>query len=229
VKQVKIVIAIDSFKGSASSLALGEAARRGVIAIRPDADVAVFPIADGGEGTMTALAQGLGGTMVEVPTTDLLGQPMTARYLLTGDCAVIEAAEVVGIDKITPTPQTFQKASTEGLAALFLDAKRRDVREIVIALGGTGTSDGGLGLLRGLGATVRSLPDFDGINLAEATRFDGITITALADVTNPYAGPLGFAKVFAHGNQHYCDSVCLSQATTPPISPLGIWVVGATT
>ncbi|MDR2722765.1 MAG: glycerate kinase [Cellulomonadaceae bacterium] len=199
---MKIVVAIDSFKGSATSEQLGAAAQAGVLQAAPDAQVVVIPIADGGEGTLDALQAGLGGSIITVDTIDLLGRPIEAPYLLVNDgtgksTAIIEAAHVVGIDKITPSPQTIMEATTEGLAALFLDARDRGVSEIVLSLGGTGTSDGGLGLLYGLGARGKALPVFDGdLDLSGLASFDGITITALADVTNFYAGPDGFARFF---------------------------------
>ncbi|MDR0297197.1 MAG: glycerate kinase [Streptococcaceae bacterium] len=182
---MKLVVAIDSFKGSASSRELNEAVKAGILSVFPSADVVTFEIADGGEGTLCALQQGLGGEFVEVETVDLLERPVCARYLLAGELAIIEAAEVIGIDKITPSPETIVRATTVGLAKLFRDAKKRGATEIVLSLGGTGTSDGGLGLLSGLGGSLEALPEFADVKL-----------TGLADVNNSYAGPAGYAAVF---------------------------------
>ncbi|MFC4652799.1 glycerate kinase [Lactococcus nasutitermitis] len=183
---MKIVVAIDSYKGSASSSELNEAVKTGILSVAPDCEVKTFAIADGGEGTIAALENGLDGKRIAVATVDLLECPITAEYLmLPENIAVIEATSVVGIDKIIPNAQTIQEATTRGLAELFLDAQKRGAREIVLSLGGTGTSDGGLGILKGLGGSVEKLPLLKNINL-----------TALADVTNVYAGENGYAKVF---------------------------------
>lgn len=182
---MEFVVAIDSFKGSASSHDLNQAVKSGIEQVLPEAKVHTFAIADGGEGTISAVEAGIGGVQIKVSTVDLLGRPIVAEYLMAGDLAVIEAAKVVGIDKITPSEQTIQEASTFGLAQLFLDAKARGAHEILLSLGGTGTSDGGLGLLEGLGGSFEQLPDFSGVK-----------ITGLADVTAVYAGENGYAKVF---------------------------------
>lgn len=177
---MKIVVALDSFKGSASSHELNEAVKAGILSVLPFADVATFDIADGGEGTISALRQRLGGKWVAVETVDLLQRPMIAHYLLTEEFAVIEAADVVGIDKIVPSSTTIQQATTLGLAQVLLDAKKRGMREIIVGLGGTGTSDGGLGLLEGL----------------SGENFTHVRIIGLTDVQNVYAGEKGYAKVF---------------------------------
>ncbi|MCR8967723.1 glycerate kinase family protein [Streptococcus zalophi] len=182
---MKIVVAIDSFKGSASSRELNEEVKKAIVSILPDAEVTTFEIADGGEGTISAIKAGLGGVFVPVSTVDLMGNPITANYLITSNIAIIEVAEVVGIDKITPSKETFQQASTYGLASLFKDAMEKGVKEIILTLGGTGTSDGGIGLLEGLGGDIDHLPSLNKVK-----------ITALADVNNVYAGPEGYARVF---------------------------------
>ncbi|MDR0299825.1 MAG: glycerate kinase [Streptococcaceae bacterium] len=183
---MKIVIAIDSYKGSATSLELGLAAGKAVEEVLPDAEAKIFEIADGGEGTISTLQHELGGELISVETIDLLERPIEAKYLLLGELAVIESATVVGIDKIIPSPESIQKASSFGLAALIIDAISHQVREIYLTLGGTGSSDGGLGLLEGLGV---DLNDFS--NLPDLPK-----LTALADVTNPYAGEMGYAHFF---------------------------------
>lgn len=178
---MKVVVAIDSFKGSATSAELNQAVKTAVLSVFPKFNVETFEIADGGEGSVSALYSGLGGNFIDVETVDLMKRPMQASYLfLDHRLAVIEAAEVVGIDKIKPDEKTVQEATTFGLGALFLDAKKRGATEIVLSLGGSGTSDGGLGLLEAL----------------EGQDFSTIKITGLADVTNVYAGAEGYAKVF---------------------------------
>lgn len=177
---MKVIVAIDSFKGSASSEELNEAVKTGIFSANAEIKVETFEIADGGEGTISALKNGLDGELITVETVDLLQRHMVAKYLFVNKTAFIESAEVVGIDKIVPTVETIQKADTFGLGALFIDAKNRGASEIILSLGGTGTSDGGIGLLKAL----------------ETVDFTGIKLLALSDVINIYAGETGYAKVF---------------------------------
>ena len=100
---MKVVVAIDSFKGSATSAELNQAVKNGILAAFPKINVETFEIADGGEGSVSALQSGLGGNLINVKTVDLMQHPMRASYLLIDErLAVIEAAEVVGINKIKP-------------------------------------------------------------------------------------------------------------------------------
>lgn len=112
--------------------------------------VETFEISDGGEGTISALKNRLDGELITFETVDLLQRHMVAKYLFVNKTAIIESAEVIGIDKIVPTVEPIQKAGTFGLGALFIDAKNRGDREIILSLGGTGTSDGGIGRLKAL-------------------------------------------------------------------------------
>ncbi|EKF51631.1 glycerate kinase [Lactococcus garvieae] len=178
---MKIVVAIDSFKGSATSSELNQTVKSAIISSFPETNVETFEVADGGEGSISALKSKLGGSLIPVETVDLLERPLQASYLLVDHkLAFIEAAEVVGIDKIVPSEETIQHATTFGLGALFKDAKQRGATEIILSLGGSGTSDGGLGLLTAL----------------ENEDFSHLKITGLADVTNVYAGQEGYAKFF---------------------------------
>ncbi|MBF0700049.1 glycerate kinase [Streptococcus danieliae] len=180
---MKFLVAIDSFKGSATSVQLNQAAKAGILEALPDAEVVTVPIADGGEGTLEALAYALDGTWVEVETVDLIERPLRVSYFVSGQTAYIESARVVGIDKIDPSPETVERATSFGLAALFRDALNRGCQELVLTLGGSGTSDGGRGLLEGLGAQDRE-------------RLAQVRLRGLTDVTNSYAGPQGYAAVF---------------------------------
>ncbi|MDY4761581.1 glycerate kinase [Streptococcus thoraltensis] len=162
----------------------------------PELEIKMVGIADGGEGTLSAIHSNIGGSLISVETVDLMGQDIIAEYLLVKNTAYIEVVQVVGIDKIVPNRETFIKSSSFGLAKLMLDAKSRNVKRIVVALGGSGCSDGGLGLLRGLGADVKSLLDYDSIDLSNLEKFPSIEIVGMADVTNPFSGELGFSRFF---------------------------------
>lgn len=203
---MRLLVAIDSFKGSATSKELNEALLAGIHHQLITEKISV-PIADGGEGTLAALYESLGGAYISVEVTDLLGNMTEVDYLLTeiaGEkTAVIESAAVVGIDRIDPDETTIRKASTYGLGVLLKKIIAGGVTNIYLTLGGSGTSDGGLGLLAGLGAKgigdggENALYTFTDIQLGELPKlFQKVRLSALADVTNPYVGTRGFAKVF---------------------------------
>ena len=187
---MKIVVAIDSFKGSASSHELNACVKKAASQVLPSADVKTVAIADGGEGTISALRDGLGGEWRSVQTVDLLERPIEACYLRTGQRAFIESASVIGLDKIVPSSETFERATSYGLGALICDAVDQGCQEIYVTLGGSGTSDGGLGLLRSFG--------FDGASLDVSLPkgWEAVRLIGLTDVKNHYAGDNGFARVF---------------------------------
>ncbi|RMI74096.1 glycerate kinase [Streptococcus iniae] len=187
---MKIIIAIDSFKGAAPSKQLNLAAKEAVLEVLPNADVETFSIADGGEGTMEAMADKCQAKIEKVSTTDLMGRAIMAPYLKMGDRAFIESAKVIGIDKITPSQESFSQATSFGLGALCLDAIDKGCQELFIGLGGSGSSDGGRGFLESLSFDVTTC------QLTEPGILKKTKIHALADVTNPYAGSTGFAKIF---------------------------------
>ncbi|MBY5034333.1 glycerate kinase [Streptococcus gallolyticus] len=179
---MRVLVAIDSFKGSATSSELNQAVKEGLMAAVPDMQVDTVAIADGGEGTLESLYQALSGEFVTLEAPDLLGNPREVTYLLSENRAFIETASLLGIDKISPSPETFEQASSAGLANLVLDALGRGCQQIFLTLGGTGTSDGGRGFLEKLtGQTVL---------------FEQVELIGLTDVRNPYAGPDGYARIF---------------------------------
>ena len=187
---MKIVVAIDSFKGSASSRELNAAVAAVAQELLPEVALETFAISDGGEGTIDALRGRLGGKMRTVETVDLLGRSIAAPYLLVGHQAFIESASVVGLDKICPSSKTFEEASSYGLGALIRDAVGQGCEEIYVTLGGSGTSDGGLGLLESFGFDRKTFS----LNLPE--NWENVRLIGLTDVKNPYAGEKGFARVF---------------------------------
>lgn len=149
---MKVVIAMDSFKGSMSSLDAGNAAREGVLRAK-DAEVTVLPAADGGEGTTEALVEGLGGDYVEIRVTGPMGAPVAARYGIVrgGTTAVIEMAEAAGIMLVKREDLDPWRASTVGVGEMIRDAVRRGCREFILGIGGSATTEGGIGMLQALG------------------------------------------------------------------------------
>ena len=149
---MKVVIAIDSFKGSLSSLEAGEAVREGVLKADESAEVVIRPLADGGEGTVDALAIGLGGEMIEADVTGPLGERVKAKYcIVKGSTAVIEMAQAAGLPLVPAELRNPMNTTTYGVGELILDAIRRGCRSFIVGIGGSATNDGGTGMLSALG------------------------------------------------------------------------------
>lgn len=148
-----ITIAIDSFKGSMSSLEAGNAAKRGIINIVPKAQVFVRPLADGGEGTVDALVEGMGGTFRTIEVTGPLGNKVKAKYgiIQSDSTAVIEMAQAAGITLVPIEERNPLNTTTFGVGELIKDAISYGCRKFIIGIGGSATNDGGLGMLQALG------------------------------------------------------------------------------
>lgn len=179
-----------------------------------DADVVVKPLADGGEGTTEALVDGLGGTYVEVEVTGSMGTPVTARYgiLPDGKTAVLEMAQAAGITLVDRDALNPWKASTMGVGEMLLDAVSRGCREFIVGIGGSATTEGGIGMLQALGyafydaAGERLLPTMESLGRIE--RICGKQVADIwkechfqiaCDVTNPLCGENG--AVYVYGPQ----------------------------
>ena len=208
----RIIAAFDSFKGSLTSSEAGEAFRRGFMAERPDAEVEVFTIADGGEGMAEAISEGVGGEMVSRVVSDPLGRKIEARYALIneGATAVIAMSSASGLTLLKPEECNPLMASTFGTGELIVDALERGCREIIMGLGGSATNDCGVGMLRALGYrfydaageelcdTMSILERVESISTAERhPLLMGVKFTAAVDVDNPLYGPQGAAHIFA--------------------------------
>lgn len=208
---MKIVIAIDSFKGSLSAHQAALAVAEGVRMQTPDTDVVVLPISDGGEGAMEVVTEALGGEVKSVAAVDGLMRPVEARYgLLPGGKAVVELAEASGLGRLSFGERNPLETTSFGTGMLVLDALRSGAREVLITLGGSATNDGGMGLLSALG--FRFI-DKEGRVLrgcgGDLSRVEGIDeglveplvcdahFTVAVDVTSPMLGPSGAAQVFA--------------------------------
>ena len=162
---MKIVIAIDSFKGSLSSLEAGEAVREGVLKADGSAKVVIRPLADGGEGTVDALALGLGGEMIEAEVTGPLGESVKAKYcIVKGSTAVIEMAQAAGLPLVPAELRDPLFTTTYGVGELILDAIRRGCRSFIVGIGGSVTILPGVtigsNVTIGAGSVVtRDIPD----------------------------------------------------------------------
>lgn len=150
---MKVVVAMDSFKGSLGSYEAGLAVKEGIQRACRDADVVVKPLADGGEGTVKSLIEGLGGRCVTAEVTGPVGQRIAAKYgiLADGRTAVMEMAEAAGITLVKKEDLNPWKASTTGVGEMILDAACRGCRAFLIGIGGSATTEGGIGMLQALG------------------------------------------------------------------------------
>ncbi len=208
---MKAVVAIDSFKGSMSSMEAGMAARDGILAAKPDAEVVVSPLADGGEGTTDALVEGLGGTFVNVTVTGPMGTPVEAKYgiLPDGRTAVMEMAEAGGIILVDRHELDPWKASTTGVGEMIKDAIARGCREFIVGIGGSATTEGGIGMLQALGyrfydKDAELLPPlFESLGRIWRVESSGVIpelkdchFRIACDVTNPLCGEEGCVYIY---------------------------------
>ncbi|GII99252.1 glycerate kinase [Sediminihabitans luteus] len=211
VPALRVVVAPDSFKGSLDAAEVARCLAAGVRSVAPDAHVVELPVADGGEGTLDALAAGGGVRTVVVDTVDAIGRPATARLGLSADgtVAVVELAEASGLPAVSDVRLQPLHAGTRGTGDLARAALDAGVEEILVCLGGSASTDGGAGVLRALGARLLAddgtdVPD-GGEGLARVASLDlaGLHPRARAvrwrlavDVTNPLVGERGAAAVF---------------------------------
>ena len=189
---MKIVVAIDSFKGCLTSKEANQAAAKGMRDKYPDAEVVEVPVSDGGEGFMEAFHAAIGGRLVELTVRDPLMRPVSAQYLLHDKVAVIEIAQASGLTLLAPEERNPMVATSYGTGQLVADAVRNGVEHIIVGLGGSATSDAGIGMLRALIDSFKKHGEWDDIEELEHVR-----VTIASDVKNPLCGENGAAQVFA--------------------------------
>jgi glycerate kinase len=189
---MKVVIAIDSFKGCLSSVEANQAAAEGIRCAYPDAEIVQVPVSDGGEGFLEAFHAAIGGELIAVTVCDPLMREITARYLLHDELAVIEMAEASGLTLLTKEERDPMEATTYGTGQLVIDAVRRGARHIIVGLGGSATSDAGMGMLRAIVDAFATNDRWEDFEELKDVRF-----TIATDVKNPLCGENGAASVFA--------------------------------
>ena len=150
---MKVVVAIDSLKGSLSSLEAGSAISEGIHRALKDAEVIVRPLADGGEGTVEALALGMNGRIEKIKVTGPLGDPVEAAYGIIDEThtAIIEMSAAAGITLISEQERNPLDTTTYGVGEMIKDAIRKGCRHFIVGIGGSATNDGGIGMLQALG------------------------------------------------------------------------------
>ena len=208
---MKVTIAIDSLKGSLSSLEAGHAIEAGIKNVYPDAEVYVRPLADGGEGTVEALTIGMGGELETIIVTGPHGRPVSCQYgiIKETNTAIMEMATAAGITLVSGEERNPLKTTTYGVGEMILDAIRKGCRRFIVGIGGSATNDGGIGMLQALGydfldADGQAIPHCGaGLEFLTSISADH-AIPELAecsfkiacDVTNPLCGPMGASAIY---------------------------------
>lgn len=208
---MRIIIAPQSLKGSLTAYEAGQAIANGVRAVLPAASIDIVPIADGGEGTVQALVDATGGTLLPRTVTGPLDEPVTALFGLLGDgtTAVIEMASCAGLPLVPPDKRNPRITTTYGVGELILAALDHGCRHFIIGIGGSATNDGGAGMAQALGAQLlnnegqqiarggAALATLAHISTAQLDpRIHESTVDVACDVNNPLCGPTGASAVY---------------------------------
>lgn len=220
---MKIVIAMDSFKGSLSSTDAGKAAATGILRAFPAAEITVFPVADGGEGTVDALVSGLNSSYRTVTVSDPLGRSIKAQYgILPKRTAVIEMAAASGLPLLSESERNPMMTTTYGFGEMIADAVHQGCRSFILGIGGSATNDCGIGCLQALGFGFYDKNGkpvsygAKGLSEIHSITFDRMMpelwdcqFHVACDVTNPLCGENGCSKVFAP--QKGADSIMVEE------------------
>ena len=241
---MKIIVAPDSFKGSMTSFTAGEQISKAAKEIFEKAQIVSLPMADGGEGSLDAALFALGGKTVAVTVKGPLGDPVSARYILSSHTAFIEMAQASGLTLIPHNDSNALDASSYGTGQLIMDALERGATNIFIAVGGSASTDGGTGALTAMGV---HFIDRDGYAVnpcgRELSRIEHIDtkdlqlpkadFTVLCDVDNPLCGPDGAVMTYSaqkgvsendmfdleQGMKHYQDIIMSDMKTDLDMLP----------
>lgn len=221
---MNITIAIDSFKGSLSSMEAGQAVAEGIRRVMPSAGIRIRPLADGGEGTTEALTAGLGGELKSLTVTGPLGRPVTASYGLIRErkMAVLEMASAAGLTLISQEERNPLEATTYGVGEMIRDAIGEGCRHFLVGIGGSATNDGGTGMLSALGFQfldsegqpiplgAKGLENLARISTENARpELSQCSFHIACDVTNPLCGENGCSAVY--GPQKGADPEMIRQ------------------
>lgn len=207
----RIVVASDSFKGSLSSAEVAECVETGVHEVYPDCEVLKVIVADGGEGTVNAIVESLGGEKINICVHDPLGRIIEAQYGIVGDMAIIEMAAASGLTLLSVEEMNPLLTSTYGTGEMIVDAVKHGCTKIFIGLGGSATNDGGIGMLQALGFRFYGVSgnvietccgaDLENIIAIDDSRvpdvIHSIEFIVACDVNTPFCGKEGAAYVFA--------------------------------
>lgn len=206
---MKIVIAMDSFKGSLTSLEAAEAVRKGIQRAHADACIVTLPLADGGEGTTDALIAGLGAERVFADVSGPLGDPLRVSYGRKDGLAIMEMAAAAGLPLVPVEKRDGVSASTYGVGEMVAHALRQGCRRFVLGIGGSATTDGGMGMLQALGFSFRDAQGKE-VGRGAAALASVVSVhdekvmpelreaefRVACDVDNPLCGPRGAAFIY---------------------------------
>ncbi|HFC9160791.1 TPA: glycerate kinase [Streptococcus agalactiae] len=224
---MKVVVAIDSLKGSLSSLEAGNAIKESINEVISGADVEVHPLADGGEGTVEALTLGMGGTIETIPVKGPLGEKVHASYgiIPQRQLAIIEMAAAAGITLIATEERNPLHTTTYGVGEMIKDAISKGCRHFIIGIGGSATNDGGAGMLQALGYSLldkdnqeislgaQGLADLKSISTDKVIEeLKECDFKIACDVTNPLCGAQGCSSIF--GPQKGADEDMITKMDT---------------
>ena len=218
---MKVVVACDSFKGCLKSEEVAYHVEQGIHRFDETAEVISYAIGDGGEGSAEAFAKTCQGYMVTAPATDAYGKRIIAEYALieNGKTAVIEVAAIIGLSMTPKERRTPYFASSFGVGTVILDAVDRGCKKIILALGGSATNDGGMGLLQALGCRFYdnkhkylspqaiNLDKIKYIDFNRLNKLEGIELLAACDVKNHLLGEEGATYVFGKQKGFYPNQI----------------------
>lgn len=208
---MKVVIAIDSFKGSLSSIEAGNAIVKGIRRVDADADICVRPLADGGEGTVEALVEGMKGKIEKVNVTGPLGKQVESQYGILEEhkTAIIEMSSAAGITLVDDEERNPLHTTTYGVGEMIRDAIEKGCRRFIVGIGGSATNDCGIGMLQALGYEffnasgeqveygAKGLRDIVSISESNVIKeLKECTFQVACDVTNPLCGERGCSAVY---------------------------------
>ncbi|MBI3648399.1 MAG: glycerate kinase, partial [Actinobacteria bacterium] len=210
---MRVLVAPDKFRGTLSAAQAARAFETGWLRVRPDDQVEVVPMADGGEGTLDALVEALGGQTLRERVTGPLGDPVEAPFGLVrtaeGVLAVVEMARASGLALVSEGRRDPLRATTRGTGELIRAALARSPVRVIVCIGGSATNDGGSGMAAALGARLLNAQEVPihpgGAGLLELARIDvtgmdrsvrGTAFTVASDVDNPLTGPRGASRVY---------------------------------
>ncbi|EHO51451.1 putative glycerate kinase [Lachnospiraceae bacterium oral taxon 082 str. F0431] len=208
---MRVVVAIDSFKGSMSSLEAGEAISNGIKKAHKDAEVEIRPLADGGEGTVEALSIGMGGRLINVDVTGPVGRKVRAVYGIvdSSKTAIIEMSQAAGITLVSGDERNPLYTTTFGVGELIKDAINKGCRHFVVGIGGSATNDCGIGMLQALGYEFLD-KEGNQVGFGASGVIDIVSIKdenvikelsecyfrVACDVNNPLCGDLGCSAIY---------------------------------
>ena len=209
---MNVIIAMDSFKGCASSYELSEAIAQGIKDVYPAASIKAYEIADGGEGTLEAMVANSGGEIFSCDVHDPLMQPISAHYGILGDkkTCIIEMARASGLPLVPKEKRNPLLTTTFGVGELICEGIKKGCRNFIVGIGGSATNDAGIGMLQALGFSFLNKEGLEvkcgGSSLGEIVHIDtskalkelaSCTFTIACDVDNPMYGERGAAHIYA--------------------------------